>query len=234
MTTPPRPTLLDVDRLRKGLLTPDEAARVQAGLAAHGDPEAGLRTDAEVFRADPPDLFARRVRAAAVEQPASRRWLWAPVMGLAVAAAALLFVPPPDGPDDIVLKGDRHPAIRVLRGVPGGSLERLRDGDAASAGDTLQLVYEDGGARFGVLLSVDGVGAVTEHHRWTSASDGEVVVPRGYRLDPAPSFEAFHLLLSPTPFDVDAALAAAAAAGRAGPPPPPGGSKVSLTLRKVP
>jgi hypothetical protein len=234
MSLPPRPTLLDVDRLRKGLLTPDEAARVQAGLAAHGDPEAGLRTDAELFRADPPELFARTVRAAAVAQPASRRWLWAPAMGLAVAAAALLFVPPPDGPDDIVLKGDRHPAIQVLRGAPGGDLQRLRDGDAASAGDTLQLVYEDGGAPYGVLLSVDGAGAVTEHHRWASPSGGEVVVPKGYRLDAAPSFEAFHLILAPGPFDVEATKAAAASAGRAGPPPPSGGAKLTLTLRKTP
>ncbi|HEY0840889.1 MAG TPA: ActD-like protein, partial [Vulgatibacter sp.] len=69
--------------------------------------------------------------------------------------------------------------------------------------------------RFGVIVSLDGAGAVTLHlpasGNASAALDaqGATPLPQAYELDDAPSFERFVLVASDSPFEVDTVLQAA-------------------------
>jgi hypothetical protein len=248
------PELL-VERLAAGELGPAEAADVRRRLAAEpGGLErlaALAASDAEILAALPPDRVAREVRARAAERshrPPTRSWVrWAaPVV--AVAAALLVVVAAPDVVDgggegaELRAKGDGGAKVFVHRRTADGD-ELLADGATAAAGDALQLGYAAAGHSHGVLLSVDGRGAVTLHHPPTPGGStlldrgGEVVLARAYKLDDAPSFEAFVLVVDDKPVDVHAVLqqvrdrgASAAIIGRDGRELP----TARLTLQKVP
>jgi hypothetical protein len=243
------PELL-VERLAAGELGLAEAEAVRQRLAAEpGGPErlaALAASDTEILEALPADRVAREVRARAAERAvrlSRTRWWWAaPVM---VAAAALLVVGPPGPPDvgsELRAKGDGGAKVFVHRRTADGD-ELLVDGAGASIGDELQLGYAAAGHSHGVLLSVDGRGAVTLHHPPTPGGStlldrgGEVVLPRAYKLDDAPAFEAFVLVVADKPVDVHAVLqqvrergAEAAIIGRDGRELP----TARLTLRKAP
>lgn len=236
------PTLLEVERLRQGLLDADATARVEARLAAFGDPTADLPDDVAVFAEDPPERFVRNVLAAKAEQEAvsRRRRALRVAVPLLVAAVALFVVtaPPtevaPDGPD-IVLKADGPPVLRATLDGPEGPT-RLADGDVVHAGDRVQLSFAAPGLSHGVLYSVDGRGTVTVHHRFGGDHPvpGTITLPTAYALDDAPSFEAFHLVAAAGAFDVQAVLDAAGAAGRGLPRLPAGTETATLVLRKGP
>jgi len=94
----------------------------------------------------------------------------------------------------------------------GGGAERLADGAVARAGDVVQLSYLAAGARYGVIVSIDGRGVVTFHlpEGWEGGSarspaldgSGEVTLASAYELDDAPSFERFFLVYGEEPFAV--------------------------------
>lgn len=126
--------------------------------------------------------------------------------------------------DEVTFKGDalRSPRLVVYRrkaaqasGLPGS--ERLADGARAARGDVLQLAYDkspDG--LYGVMLSIDGAGRVTQHLPEEGARTAaplvavrEIPLPSAYELDDAPDFERFVLVTSHEPFAVDLALDAA-------------------------
>lgn len=247
------PDLL-VERLAAGELGPAEAADVRRRLAAEPgglDRLAALAaSDAEILAALPPDRVAREVRARAAERSArpARSWVgWAaPVV--AVAAALLVVVAAPDVVDgggegaELRAKGDGGVKVFVHRRTADGD-ELLVDGATAAVGDALQLGYAAAGHSHGVLLSVDGRGAVTLHHPPTPGGStlldrgGEVVLARAYKLDDEPSFEAFVLVVDDKPVDVHAVLqqvrergANAAIIGRDGREL----STARLTLKKAP
>jgi hypothetical protein len=103
------------------------------------------------------------------------------------------------------------PHLTVFRKTASGA-EELRTGTLARRADVLQLGYMAGEAKYGVIFSVDGRGAITWHlpsgyqggSRAAPALDaqGEVVLPSAYELDDAPGFERFFLVYSSAPFDV--------------------------------
>lgn len=224
-------TLLEAERLDQGLLTKAEAEAVQARIAAFGDPRDGLPSDGDVFAEDPPDRFLAAVRGR--RRGVSWGWAALPVAVAALVALALLR-PVPEPPGDILLKGD-GPTLTVFRDADGGP-ELLADGAVAAAGDRLQMTLAAPGWSHGVLLSVDGRGEVTLHHRFAEAPTGTVTVGRAYVLDDAPELEAFHLVVGAGPFDLRAVKEAAASPERwrTGPPPPDGGTVVSVVLLKGP
>ena len=102
--------------------------------------------------------------------------------------------------------------------------ERLSDGARATRGDLLQLAYAAGrDGRYGVLLSIDGAGRVTQHLPEPGASaaaalraPNEIHLPSAYELDDAPGFERFLFITATQPFPVTAALDAARALARQG------------------
>jgi hypothetical protein len=145
---------------------------------------------------------------------------------LAAAIVALIVAIPrlAVAPDDTRIKGGGgatgHPALVVYRRTPAGS-ERLEDGDVARAGDLLRLGYSAAGRGYGVILSIDGTGAVTMHLP-PSGSMASALAPGGinlldsaYELDEAPRIERFYFVTAARAFPVEPVLAIARHAGGA-------------------
>ncbi len=206
-----------LERYALGELPPERLAAIRARLET--DPElaarlASLRADDAAFLAAWPP---RRVVPGLEARVASTRG-WRPIWlvpALAAAAALVVMVgrgpaPVTGGPDEAPLEVGRPkgltPEIRVYRSAE-GQVERLAPGATARAGDLLQVGYVAGGAGYGVVLSIDGNGVVTDHvvgpGGRSAALDpgGEVPLVNAYELDAAPRFERFFLVASDAPFD---------------------------------
>jgi hypothetical protein len=123
-------------------------------------------------------------------------------------------------PAETRVKGLR-PHLGAFRQTPAGVVP-LVEGALAREGDLVQLTYQAAGRPFGVILSIDGRGAVTVHHPRDGRQAArlvpgqEVRLSSAYRLDDAPGWERFVLVTAEVPFDVapvvDAARQAASGA----------------------
>ena len=212
-----------LERFSLGELPPDRLAAVQAMIDADPGLQARLRDlrneDRAIRLQHPPRTMATAIRArAGVAAPKQRsRWMLA-APGLAMAAAAMLFVML-SGPRTFndVAKGDAGdvaadlvPELRVFREDDG----ELVTGDRVGPGDVLGFKYDAAGYDFGALLSIDGAGVVTLHMPESEGDSlalehGLVTLSVGYELDDAPDFERFFLVLSETDFELAAVLDAA-------------------------
>ena len=256
-----------IERLAQGELDGKEAAAVRARLEAEGrSPDdviaALVLADRETLATLPPASVAAEVRRRAAP-PARRRPVvaratfagvtFATAGALAVVLAARHLPAPPASTlpvsEPTTIKGTVPSAgarLYVYRHASAGD-ERLADGERAAPGDLLQLAYTTTAEGFGVLLSIDGAGAVTQH--WpepgkTRAAPlrvgGEVRLPSAYELDNAPAFERFFLVRADASFDVAPIVEAARAlatrapvARRAPLPLPARFNQVSLALEKT-
>ncbi len=230
------PDLL-VERLALGELDEAQATRVRARLEAAGELdrlEAIDRSNAEILAAHPPSAIRaeveRRAQGRGSPEPAANGWRYA-IVPLAVAAAAVLFFVlrprAPGSTDPIIasadsgesaeggtrIKGD--PRLLVYRKASGGT-ELMSAGSPAGAGDLLQVGYQANGASAGVILSIDGSGAVTLHHPLQPDGDpalkdgGKITLRESFELDDAPEFERFFFVARDEgPVDVQAVLDAA-------------------------
>ena len=181
---------------------------------------AELRADDEAIRVAYPaaEVAAEVRRRLRVEQVRAttgggRRlsMVLAPALAATAAAALLVGVEPAPGPGDrpgrevTRLKGA---ALVLHRKTETGSAP-LRTGDAATAGDRIQVGYRIDRAVFAVLLSIDGRGVVTHHLPVEGAATpsrlepGAHQLPFSYQLDDAPAFERFILVTSPRSFSAD-------------------------------
>jgi hypothetical protein len=216
-----------LEQLALGELTAPRTATLKAIL---GDQDlaaqlAGLEASSREILARYPSLL-RAPRPAATRRPrAIVGWL---AVGVAGAAAALTLVVSPPDPrtpsapataPEVLPKGDPI-ALRLYRKAAGGQ-ELLRAGQSAAARDVVQVAYRVPGGLFGVIVSVDGRGVVTQHLPEEPGPavplqpDHEVPLPHAYELDDAPELERFYLVVSERPFDSSRiAVAAQAAQGR--------------------
>jgi hypothetical protein len=224
-----------VERLAHGELDAPAAALVRARLAAEGrapDQEiaALLRADRETLEAQPPAMVAAEVRRRAAQRPVPARRPIYTFASLAAAGAVAVVLavrhppattPPAQSPlESTTIKGSRPvdgAQLYVYRNAGDGA-RRLPDGARAAPGDLLQLAYATTDGGFGVLVSIDGAGTVTQH--WPEPGGaraaplrigGEVRLPSAYQLDDAPAFERFFLVRSGEAFDVAPVVAAARA-----------------------
>jgi hypothetical protein len=255
-----------VERLAQGELDGKTAAEVRARLVAEGrSPDEAIdalaRADREMLVAHPPAAIVAEIERRAARARSAPLGGRRPAFAAAFAAAALAVVlvarhgsgPSPSVPlplETTTIKGGRPSAgaqLYVYRHATAGD-RRLAHGERVSKGDLLQLGYATTQQGFGVLLSIDGAGAVTQH--WpepgsTAAAllraGGEVRLPFAYELDDAPRFERFFLVRADRAFDVAPVIAAAHALSSRMPdssgaplPLPAGFSQTSLTLEKSP
>lgn len=237
-----------VERLHAGDLPAEEAEAVRRRLAAEGGLSRldALGRDDAAFKVSHPAIPAAEEIRRRAGLARRARWSWRlavlPAIAAAAAAALIVLVPRPFE-DGTRTKGlDAH--LEIYRQSMSSPASPLASGAAVRAGDVLQLAYVSAGARYGVVVSVDGRGAVTLH--WpegggpAAALVGGKAVPlaHAYQLDDAPRFERFFLVTGDEPFDsalvVDAArrLAASGAAEKASLALPDGLSQKAITLRK--
>ncbi len=194
-------------------LTKDEA--LQKRLDA-------LQADNERFLEEfPPRVMAAAIKQRARQAKAPQRAAFL-IPGLAGAGAtlALLLVVlvgypmiasklPSDAVqtenNGIVYYKGLSPQLHVYQ-KQGGEATHLDDGQVVKHGTVLQLGYLAAGKAYGVVMSLDGRGTVTEHwpERGNQAAllqkEGEVRLPFSYQLDDAPRFERFYLVVSDKTF----------------------------------
>jgi hypothetical protein len=93
-----------------------------------------------------------------------------------------------------------------------GGAEELGPGATARGGDLLQVGLVSAGRGYGVVLSFDGRGTLTRHLPETGERavrlppSGEALLPASFRLDDAPGFERFLLVVSREEFPVARAV----------------------------
>ncbi|MBN8216364.1 MAG: hypothetical protein J0L75_06955 [Spirochaetes bacterium] len=226
-----KPTQFDLERLARG----ENPTRPIDG-ADHREAVAGLkRSDAEILGRYPVEAMRetvlKRLSAAKIEDGARRARLRRLRVGLfaapllAAAAFVLAFVVVPsrkptiaalhdEGSGEIRVKGLTSHLV-VYRRTPSG-VERLLPGGQASPGEQLQVAFvRESNDRYGIILSIDGRGVTTWHFPEAPSTLatfttglGEVLLPKSYVLDDAPSFERFFFLTSSRPFDAAAVHAA--------------------------
>ena len=241
-----------LERVAQGELTASQVADLRTRLAAEGrsldDEVAALaRSNQEILSqvGKGEAVAVIRRRAAEGGAGAARRRSFNLWIGPLVLAGSLgigvLWLRPAHGPtpkgastaedESTRIKGDAPSAApRLLvyrqraRGAGDNQPERLADGGRAARGDLLQLAYasaRDGA--YGVLLSIDGAGRVTQHLPEPGARSAapltsvrEIRLPSAYELDDAPDFERFLLVTAAEPFPVSVALDSARSLAAAG------------------
>ena len=210
-----------LERYRLDELPEAERRQVQEALAR----DAGLRerlddldlSSEALLRQHPPTQLVAAVRdrtRSGVERamrPALRGWT--PLAATAVVTASLvgmaLWYPWPAARQDAdVTRVKGIAPYLLLYRKAATEVERLPSAALARPHDVVQLAYQAGARRYGVILSVDGRGVVTRHlpvHGTQSApltSGRPVALTQSYELDDAPGFERFMLVTADEPFTV--------------------------------
>ena len=176
---------------------------------------------------------AKRRAAHAAEGDAARNqggWgLWA--LPLVATVGVMVVALPPERPEEAArarvdttdLAGDAQaretpaaqvPALRVYRGAPEGRVP-LADGEEVQSGEALEVAYTAGGQSHGVILSIDGDGAV--HRLWPAEPEGTTALDAGaeirlatpWTVSKAPRFERLYFVAAALPLDVAVVRAAA-------------------------
>jgi len=255
-----RPAISDLrlERLAAGDLPAAREAALRAELADDAEARDRLaaieRSNRELLERFPPhsvyEEVVRRLGATPDElsPPQALRILRSPPAWAAAAAclavAVLVLLPGGEERPGSRAKGAR-PALVVHR-VLEGATEQLATGDAARAGDRLQISVLRAAGHHVVIVSIDGAGQVTRHFPFDAGEAAPVdrspfSLPRSYELDDAPGFERFVLVSSPVPVYAETVLesarhlAARGAAARAEPLAdlPPEAEQTSFLLEKV-
>jgi hypothetical protein len=209
-------TRLEVERYLLGELAPARVAALRERLGDAALEAARARHVQEheaLLSRLPPARFRMQVEARARRETRRRQVLTlAPV--LAAALALLVWARVPEGALPVAeAPGERVkglPAQLVVFRKRGAAADQLAPGAPVHARDVLQLGYVAGGRPFGLILSLDGAGAVTVHAPGPRLlPSGQHMLDRAYVLDEAPDFERFVLVTSEQPFDVATVMAAA-------------------------
>lgn len=86
---------------------------------------------------------------------------------------------------------------------------RLQDNAKVKEGDLIQISYRASGEMYGMILSVDGNGIITQHFPDSKSVSGkllsgsEIFLDFSYQLDNAPLFEKFIFVTSPNLFSAE-------------------------------
>ncbi|MBL4689496.1 MAG: hypothetical protein JKY37_33215 [Nannocystaceae bacterium] len=200
-------------------------------------------SNAAILERYPPAMIGARLRQRLVPpQVASTPWrMWA--FGAVAAAAAAVTIwwiqapsSDPETQDDAQRIALAQPAVPAnAHGPRGGVHDGVRikgsarlilhwktaqgsvalvPGDEVAGGEFVQLSYEPGSARYGVIVSVDGAGGVSLH--WPAKPDSDTALERSrtrlkysFQLDEAPAFERFVFVTADQPLDPARVLNAA-------------------------
>lgn len=225
---------IECEKWLQGELSEEQRAKLEERVGEENLRRFRLEDEAlkaELTASLPPEVLAARVRAR-LATPRSSSTRFAKLMVPAAAATLIVSVwqwraDPEAGPlretapaSSAERSKGLEPQIRVYRKRASTS-ERLHHGEETRAGDLLQLGYVAAGRRHGVLLSIDGGGAVTLHAPENEAGStelpadsGERLLGSAYELDAAPAFERFVLVVSDEPISVSLVVESAERLGR--------------------
>jgi len=138
--------------------------------------------------------------------PVRRRRAWWPLLAIpALAAIALIAVrPKPAAPPagDLAIKGDATWQVFANRD---GQTFAVHDGTRLDAGDRIRFAVVPDGARYLLVASIDGAGAVSVYYPYGGTEsaplppDARVELPGSIVLDAAPGPERLFAVFSDAP-----------------------------------
>jgi hypothetical protein len=209
------------------------ASRARLQHAAPGELAARVaelrEQNARELAAYPPGPAVAQIEAR-LRRPKRRRAWIAPLVaavGLAVVALVVVRHEPPARESGATTQATND-TTRVKGGArllayrqAGEQAEKLERDAVVREGDVIQLRYNAGGARYGVIASIDGGGGVTLHFpadvdASTDVAGGTHTLPDAFALDDAPRFERFFFVTANEPLDVAGTLDALRALARRG------------------
>jgi hypothetical protein len=198
------------------------ASRARLQHAAPGELAtrvAQLREEnARELAAYPPGPAVAQIEARLRRPKRRKTWIAPLVAAAAVLALVVLHHAPAHEAETTRVKGT---ARLLAYKQAGDQAERLEPDAVVRAGDVIQLRYNAGGARYGVIASIDGGGGVTLHfpanaEAPTELAGGTRALPDAFELDDAPRFERFFFVTANEPVDVAGTLDALRALARRG------------------
>ena len=193
-----------LDALALGALDRDREAEIHAHLAGCVDCR-GARDRAAALR----EHFTIRVLPRGLQARRYHRWLWLAVPALAAALLVVLWPRLKPEPSDLGIKGTASWQVFANRS---GHTFAVHDGTELAAGDRIRFIVVPGGARYLLVASVDGRGAVTIYYPYEGSQSAPIDGDRfeltgSIVLDAAPGPERIYALLSDEPITADAVRA---------------------------
>lgn len=157
-------------------------------------------------------------------QPVRRRrpiWAFIALPALAAAAIAMIVVArPAPKPAELAIKGDATWQVFANRD---GQTFAVHDGTRLGAGDRIRFAVIPDGARFLLVASIDGAGAVSVYYPYGGTASGKlepgdrVELPDSIVLDAAPGPERLFALFSDAPIETSNVAEQLRAIGAGGP-----------------
>lgn len=206
---------IQIDKLALGALTHEDEAAARVHLASCArcrrdhDAAASLRAH-----------FTVRVFARTVPRRHLVRWWFAvPALTVAAAIAVMLRPHPPEVPA-LAIKGEA--AWQVFANRDDQTFP-VHDGTLLAAGDRVRFVVTPEGARFLLVVSVDGAGQVSTYYPYGGERSGalesaaRVELPGSIVLDAAPGPERVFALFSDEPIEAASVTDPLRAIGAGGP-----------------
>ncbi len=215
-----------LERFALGELPTHEMESIRKQIAESPDLQDQLETlrhsNALFLEQHPPKAAARRILAMAGsrqeenlrhDQPWFSSFLSLPKGMLAavlIVAVTVLVLQNQFTVADIRTKGGD--ARIELWQKNGDSISMILDSATLQAGDLVQIRIHPTERCYGVVISLDGRGNWTTHLPESGTTSPMIepgkneFLPFSYKLDDAPRFEVFWLVMSPKPFQVDSLL----------------------------
>jgi hypothetical protein len=252
-----------LERYLLGELSAEEARRIRDALrvdaALRARLEALQQSNRDVLEKYPPAWMNAQVHGKLDEQLCQQplgvrrhhplRYWALPALSLAAVAVLFLAIAPSrKGPANLTtdqpvpahaarIKGI-EPELLLFRKTDSGS-EQLENGAAAREHDLILIHYKAAGQAYGVILSADGRGTITQHLPATGSTaqrlqtDGAISLEYAYELDDAPDWEVFYFVTSDAPFEVTTATEALKRLIAETPPPGEAASSFPQALRQI-
>jgi len=149
-----------------------------------------------------------------ISSVSGRRYTLSIASAAAIILLVIFMIPGIRNIDNVKTPGEYDVRIKgldsklLLYRMKGKEVEELKNANTARSGDIIQVGYiAAGNFRHGVILSIDGRGAVTLHLPEVNTSNEKlilnkrVLLKKSYELDDSPSFERFIMILSADPID---------------------------------
>lgn len=196
MTTDTHVSALMIDALALDALDHDTAAHVRAHLASCARCSGDQKDTAELR-----EQFARSVLPRGLPMRPPRRWAWLTVPMVVVAVLIIALWGRPERRDELAIKGDASWQVFANRD---DQTFAVRDETELVPGDRIRFVVLPDGARYLLVASVDGGGAVTIYYPYNGERSAAIEGDRfeladSIVLDDAPGPERIYAILSDHP-----------------------------------